>query len=225
VDLVAFDLGTTINVNNAQEQQLTLLLGFILNDAIEASKLARAILDWRDADDNPRMNGAERQQYIDEDYLVLPTNTLFRDIDDLIHVYGMTPETLELIRPYLTTFGNQLPNANTAPEAVLRSIPGMTDRILQNILALRSQGRRIQNLEEISAAVGARGAAQPGGRGGPPPNAQQSLAQGMAQSLAFGTNQVLLTFYVGDAGSIQPTKLVAMVTRAGQQVNSTWQLW
>lgn len=220
VEIIATDLGAVVNVNRANEQQLTLLFGFILEDGMTASNLARAIMDWRDTDDNPRPNGAEREQYVDADYLVLPTNTSFLDVDDLIHVYGMTPELLEAVRPFITTVGNQIPNVNTAPEPVLRSIPGMTDAIFNQIMAFRSQGRRIQNINDLVQAMAPRGG---GGRGNQTP--QQALAQRMQSQLAFGTNQAQLTILVRDTASAQPTKVVAMMTRAGQQVNVTWQRW
>ena len=223
VDVVATDLGTRININRANEQQLTLLLGFALEDGVAGRKIARAIMDWRDLDDNARPDGAEREQYIDADYLVLPTNSSFLEVDDLIHVYGMTPELLEMIRPYVTTVGTQNPNVNTAPEPVLRSIPGMTDVIYNQIIAFRSQGRRIQNINDLTNAVGAVGGRGDAGRGGQ--NPQQALAQRMASQIAFSTNQLQLTFFVRDTANAQPTKVVAMLTRAGQGVNVTWQRW
>jgi general secretion pathway protein K len=223
VDVVAADLGMTVNVNSANEQQLTLLFGFILSDGMTGARIARAIMDWRDTDDNPRPDGAERTQYIDNDMLVLPTNSQFRDVDDLVHVYGMTPEILEAVRPYLTVVGNQTPNVNTAPEAVLRSVPRMTDLILNQIFSLRSAGRRIQNINEIANAVGAIGGAARGGGGRG--NPQQAIAQAMQESLAVSTNQFQFTFYVSEPGAAQPTKLVAGLSRAGQQVNVAWQQW
>ena len=222
VEIVAQDLGAVVNINRANEQQLTLLFGFALEDGVAGRKLARAIMDWRDLDDNARPDGAEREQYLDEDYLVLPTNSNFLSVDDLIHVYGMTPELLALLRPYLTTVGTQNPNVNSASEPVLRSIPGMTDVIYNQIVAFRSQGRRIQNINDLTNAVGAVGG-RGGGRGDQ--NPQQALAQRMASQITFTSNQLQLTVSVRDTTNAQPTTVVAMLTRAGQQVNVTWQRW
>jgi hypothetical protein len=133
----------------------------------------------------------------------------------------MTPELLAMIRPYITTVGTQNPNVNTAPEPVLRSIPGMTDVIYNQIVAFRSQGRRIQNINDLTNAVGTVGGR--GGRGDQ--NPQQALAQRMASQITFSTNQLQLTISVRDTTNAQPTTVVAMLTRSGQQVNVTWQRW
>jgi general secretion pathway protein K len=91
VEIVAQDLGTMININVAQENELRLLFGYVLGNASIADRLAQSIMDWRDVDENPRPNGAEMDQYMDDGRLMLPTNGPFREVDDLIHLYGMTP--------------------------------------------------------------------------------------------------------------------------------------
>lgn len=225
----ARDLGTTLNVNFAPEAELRLLLGFVIGNASMAERLAAAILDWRDADDNPRPGGAERDQYIRDNLMVLPSNGPFRELDDLIHVYGMTPDVLELIRPYLTTRGTAAPrvNLNTAPEPVLRALPRMTDPVLNQILALRSQGRRITSVQQVVSG-GNTGRGGGGGRGGTTP--QQALQEAMLQTLnqraTVTTTDIELTFYVQDPLRAQPTRLIALMTRAGtNQANVQWQLW
>lgn len=231
VTVVAHDLGNTINVNTASEDQLRLLFGFISNDYSTADQLAQAILDWRDPDDTRRPSGAEKDDYIKNGNLVLPSNGPFREVDDLIYVYGMTPDFLELVRPYLTTHGTgadgstaALININTAPEAVLRALPGMTDVILVNILALRSQGRRITSVNQVMTAAtrGGRGGA-PGGRGGA---AQPSPTEtALTSATTVNTQAVELTMLVQNPAQVQPTRLVALVTRAGTNANLAWQLW
>ena len=58
----------------------------------------------------------------------------FREIEELQHVMGMTPEIYSTVSPYLTTRGTAAVNLNTAPVAVLRALPGMTDATLDRIL-------------------------------------------------------------------------------------------
>src|SRR5207244_7157791 len=102
----------------------------------------------------PRPNGAERDQYIKDERLALPTNQPFRDVSELLNVEGVTPEIYGQIVPYLTTRGSGIININSADTVVLMALPGMTDRVLVQILALRSRGRRITSLAQVMA-VGA----------------------------------------------------------------------
>ena len=234
VEIIARDLGASVNVNYASENELRLLFGFVLGNASTADYLAQTIIDWRDADDIARAAGAEAEEYLQEGRLVLPSNGLFREVDDLIYVYGMTSDLLETIRPYVNTRGTAPTrvNLNAAPEPVLRSLPGMTDVIVAQILSLRSAGRRITSIQQVITASN-RGQPVfevPGGRGGAPVlNAQQARLQATQEQLAartvVNTTEVELTFLVSDHTTIQPTRVVAIIARAGSNANVTWQLW
>src|SRR5207244_8916036 len=114
----------------------------------------------------PRPNGAERDQYIKDERLALPTNQPFRDVSELLNVEGVTPEIYQKIVPYLTTRGSGIININSADTVVLRALPGMTDRVLVQILSLRSGGRRINSLAQVMAGGGTRFTVNVG-RGGP----------------------------------------------------------
>ena len=56
--------------------------------------VADAILDWIDADDNPRPNGAESQYYLGLPLPYVPRNGPPVTIDELLLVRGVTPELL-----------------------------------------------------------------------------------------------------------------------------------
>jgi general secretion pathway protein K len=160
VDVRARDLGTQLNLNSLNEVDLRTLFAYVTGDYVAADQLAQRIMDWRDADSLPRTRGAERDQYIKAERLALPTNGPFREVSELLDVMGMTPQIYDKVRPYLRTRGGPLVNVNTAPPAVLRALPGMTDATLNMILSLRSQGRRIDNINQIFGSTGG------GGRGG-----------------------------------------------------------
>lgn len=228
VDVIAHDLGTAININIAQENELRLLFGYVLGNASVADHLAQAIMDWRDVDDNPRPNGGESVEYAEEGLLAFPTNGPFREVDDLIDLFGMTPDILETLRPYITTYGETQSriNLNAAPEAVLRALPGMSDVILANILSLRSMGRRITSVDQIMTAA-TRGVPT-GGRGGPPNPQQQAIQRTTEQLTArttVNTTDVELTFFVKDPARTQPLRLIAVLTRQGNRAQVSWQLW
>ncbi len=231
VEVVAHDLGMGVNINTIAEADLRILLGFVLGDATTADHITQAIMDWRDADDNARPNGAERDQYLKDNRLVLPTNGAFREVDDLINVYGMTPDLLELIRPYVTTHASAAVrvNLNTAPEPVLRSLPGMTDQILNQILSLRSSGRRITSVAQVMTATNRGRPLGAGGRGQPATPQEQRLQTtqtALTNATTVNTTDVELTFLVRDPSRLQPTRLIAVMSRAGtNQANISWQLW
>lgn len=155
------DPASKLNINGASPLSLQAFFNFVLRNSEKASALSDAIMDWRDPDSLPRINGAERAEYLKEGLLYLPTNLPFGSVDELRHVFGMTPEIFAAVAPYLTIKGNGQVNINNAPEAVLRSINGITDDVVATILALRSQGRRIANLNEVLPA-----GAGSSGRGG-----------------------------------------------------------
>lgn len=64
--------------------------------------LVDAILDWRDADDLRRLNGAERLDYIAAGRNYAPRNAPFRSIDELTLVLGLETPIFNAIRRALT---------------------------------------------------------------------------------------------------------------------------
>jgi type II secretory pathway component PulK len=230
VQVVAKDLGTMINVNNATLAQMQTLFNFVLGDAATANLLASAIIDWRDVDDLARPGGAEKDDYIKANMLTLPSNAPFREVEDLINVMGMTWDELNLLYPYLTTHGPSgggvaRININAAPEPVLRALPGMTDAILTQILALRSQGRRITSVAQVMAGTPqGRQVTATVGRGGAT-NVQVTQTQtALTAATTVDTQNVELTFYVQGPANVQPTRLTALMTRTNNQATISWQL-
>ena len=187
---------------------------------------SRRDMDWRDADDQARVRGGERDYYLKDNRMVLPANAPFREVDDLLDVKGMTPEILEKSRPYLRTYGTGTINLNTADEPVLRAIPGMTDVILARILAMRSNGGRIQNMNQVIPGTGGQ---QQGGRGGQPQQltAQQTQAQRVAQNSTVDTQEVELVLTASAGPQALPAQLRATITRPanGQTTSITWRQW
>jgi hypothetical protein len=241
VTVVAKDLGMTLNINSMNQASLEAFFNFVLGDAKTADQLTNAILDWRDADDQARPNGAEVDDYVKAGLLTLPSNGPFREVDDLINVYGMTPDVLAQIRPFLTTHGATTGttavkvNLNSAPEEVLRALPGMTDQIINSILAGRSQGRRITSAAQVTGgggAAGGRGGAAGGGRGGAAGGrtgaaaAQAAATQNnLTTTTTVDTTNVELDIYVQNSANAEPTRLTAIVTRTNNMATITWQQW
>ena len=218
VDVSAHDAGAQLNINNLTEDEFKTFFGFVLGDYQKADQLAQTIMDWRDADDVPRVNGGERDDYIKAGLLALPANGLFRDVSDLLLVKGMTQEIFDRSSQYFTTHPAATINLNTAPAPVLRVLPGMTDAILAQILSLRSQGRRIQSVQQVMAATQRGRAMTPGAA-----QANAAATQRLAARASVETSQVALTLTVRSAVQAQPVRLLAVVQRtsAGAQTYST----
>lgn len=208
VDVVARDLGERLNINQVNETELQTFFSFLLADYTKATQLAQAIMDWRDADSIPRPSGAERDAYIKAEKLALPTNSTFRDVEELQNVLGMTPDIYAVVSPYLTTRGSGAINVNTAPVPVLRALPGMTDATLNMILMLRSQGRRIDDVGQIFQQ-GAGRRPLPGQLG-----SQAAINQLRARTTTR-TNQVELTITARVGPQAPPTELVAVMSNNG----------
>jgi general secretion pathway protein K len=207
VEVQTLDLGTQLNINSMGEQQLRTFFSFALRDFATADRIAQAILDWRDADSIPRSNGAERDDYLRDGLLALPTNQTFREVSDLLAVRGVTPEIYARVSPYLTTRGSGVINVNSADTVVLRAIPGMTDQMLAQILSQRGNGRRISSLNSVMPR---------GGRG------FGNDAQG-GMTVNVTELQLTLTAYVGPQRL--PVRLNAIIQRQGANSRITWRQW
>ncbi|MBK7596060.1 MAG: general secretion pathway protein GspK [Gemmatimonadetes bacterium] len=207
----ARDLGAQLNINTANEDQLRLLFQAVLRDAGLTERLVQRILDWRDVDDLPRLNSAERDAYLKAGALVLPANRPFRDVAELAMVDGMTPQILALMSPYLRVYGQGTINLNSAPEAVLRSIPGMTPQILSNVLAQRSRGMRIASVASVVPGA-------TGGRG----NAGAVIAGQIGALAVVDTREVEVTIVATAGPSALPIKVTALLQRNGQSATLAW---
>jgi general secretion pathway protein K len=209
VEVAAMDLGTQLNINNMGQEQLRTFLSFALRDFATADRIAQAILDWRDADSIPRSNGAERDDYLREGRLALPTNQTFREVSDLLRVEGMTEEVYDRVSPYLTTRGSGVINVNSADTVVLRAVPGMTDQILANILSQRSMGRRISNLNSVIPR-----------RSGLP-----GFVEGGQSGMTVDVTELQLTLTARVGPQQLPVRLNAIIQRQGANSRITWRQW
>jgi general secretion pathway protein K len=153
-DVRVRDEGAQLDVNRATQQQWLAFFTALNLDYDTGDRLAQAITDWRDLDDDPQARGAERAEYIRAGRLVLPTNRNFESVDELHDVLGMTPELFDRIEPYLSTNSpDGRINVNTAPIPVLRTITGLSDNAVAIILARRSTATRIRSLQELGQGV------------------------------------------------------------------------
>ena len=95
------DESSKIDANAAGIPLLHALMVGLGEPADKASQIADAIFDFRDADDNKRPGGAETAEYRAAGMGWLPKNAPFQSLDELGQVYGMTPQLLARMKPYL----------------------------------------------------------------------------------------------------------------------------
>ena len=210
--LLLRDVGAALNLNEAGEEMLRQFFAQGIGlDYADADELAQAILDWRDEDELPRINGGEREEYLEEGALVLPPNRDFVDVDELRHVRGMTPEIYVAAAPHLTLIGDGQINLNSAPEPVLLALPGMDRGTVTQLLRLRESGVLPRSDNELRVLL-------------PDGSIQSINAQGrdFTNVRTYTTDQVeILAQGWVDGGVIQVTSRV-VVSRATTEARVIW---
>jgi general secretion pathway protein K len=153
-----------INVNTVSEPQLRALVEASGIGKPDADIITDSILDWRDADNETRLNGAEDDYYQTLNPPYNAKNGRIDTVEELLLVRGITtdyfyghPERApdgSVLYKYglsrcLTVFStrNQI-NINFAPLPVLLSIPGMPPQAAQMIYD-RRHVKPFKNLEEV----------------------------------------------------------------------------
>jgi len=118
------------------------LLGILRKGGLpddEAASVRDAVLDWRDGDDTPRPGGAEAADYAALPEPVRPRNGNLLDVEELRYVKGVTPEFYrEFLSRVFTAHGKSAQvNFLLAPAIALRSLPGVSPKAAEEILARR----------------------------------------------------------------------------------------
>lgn len=149
---------TTVTYSPAQETFIRLLqaLDAVEIDQFTAIAITEAVADWIDADDEPRLNGAESAYYVSRQPSYRPANRPMMSVSELLAVAAVTPDIYQALRPVVTVWPQQPAaiNIHTAPRPVLRALnvygnlqplsPGEGDSLVQ----LRQDGG-FASLEEF----------------------------------------------------------------------------
>ena len=117
--------------------------------------------DWIDADDDHRLNGAEKDDPFYKKRGYEPKNAPLDTIDELLLIKGFTPEivyggpsSIPKGEPFtgiarlLTTYGDGKVNINTASREVLMTLPDIDEWIVEDILKYRLGDDGIPNTED-----------------------------------------------------------------------------
>jgi general secretion pathway protein K len=108
VYLTIQDEASKIDLNQAPEALLVALFGSNGVDADKAKALAAAIVDFRDADNLPRPQGAEDAEYRARGLAWGPKNAPFQSVEELHQVLGITPAIYDRVAPELTIYSSAI---------------------------------------------------------------------------------------------------------------------
>jgi general secretion pathway protein K len=137
-----------ININKINIENMSVLktlFRLVLNfDDTQAQELAASIIDWRDDDNllSIEAGSAEDRYYMDLEYPYKAKNADFQVLEELLLVKGMTQDSFEKLKNYITVYGGGEININTASKIVLLSL-GLNEPIVDNILAFRAGDDKI----------------------------------------------------------------------------------
>lgn len=143
-----FDESGKININTLNDLSAIILKNLMISSGVldeEASAIVDSILDWQDADDLKRLNGAESDYYMSLATPYKAKNAKFDTLEELLLVKGITSDILyggngkKGIIDFLTIHSNSnVVNIISAPREVLMAIPGFTPEIVEEIISKRT---------------------------------------------------------------------------------------
>jgi type II secretory pathway component PulK len=122
------DESARINLNRAPPGLLERLLTELDVEPPVRDVVVDAVQDWRDPNEEHRLNGAESDYYLALPRPYRSKNGEFDTVDELLQVRGVTPELLygrpdhPGLAEYLTTWSSGAINVNTASPMVLRAV-------------------------------------------------------------------------------------------------------
>ena len=129
-----------IDLNQADERLLLGLLGSVGLDEEQATALRDAILDWRDADDGARPQGAEDDDYLAAGRPLGARDGPFLSVEELQQVQGVTASLYKKLAPMLTVdAGQRTVNPAFASRAVLAANPDLDPELIDQYLLERRQ--------------------------------------------------------------------------------------
>lgn len=112
-----------LNLNRVDAETLQRLLTS-LNLQQPVEPLVDRILDWRDSDHDPRLQGAEDDAYRAAGYAYGAKDAPFETLDELQQVMGIDYDLYRRLAPAFTLYSSSTqPNLAVAPKSVLLSLP------------------------------------------------------------------------------------------------------
>ncbi len=129
-----------VDLNRADPTVLQELMAHAPVEVELQTKLANAIVDWRDEDDLVQIDGAEKTEYKEAGLSYQPRNKPFQSIEELQLVLGMNEQVFKWIEN-LVTVNSEQPKVDVAQAAreVLYVLPGMDAGVIEEYIAARRE--------------------------------------------------------------------------------------
>lgn len=127
-----------LNINTAPREQL---LRYFEHKAVpfeRAERLAEQIIHWRDPNASPPPGSAEQDHYRAME--IIPRDAELQSLEEVLYLPAMDRDLFERIRTDLVLTGDSV-HAGSASEAVLRSVDGVSENMVEEIMALRESFR------------------------------------------------------------------------------------
>lgn len=162
-----------IDINNLNDVSGIILKNLLINSGVsdeDASIIVDSILDWKDADDLRRLNGAENDYYMSLSKPYKAKDAKFDTLEELLLVKGMRQDILfgnnekKGIIEFITLHSNSTTvNLLYAPREVLLAIPGLTIELVEEIISKREALTASVSLNVTLPQESARFVSQAGG--------------------------------------------------------------
>jgi general secretion pathway protein K len=213
-----------IPINRATDLQLKRLLGLLGVDPFDGDVIVDSILDWIDADDLTKLNGAESDYYQSLSPPYSAKNAPLDRVEELLLVRGVTPELYHGLPtkdggeahpsfPELfTTMSSGRVNVNTASAIVLQALLNIDDQQVETIMSRRNGPDGIpgteddvpfRTIDEFFSSIG---------------NLDQATRQ-QAQALVAVTSTFFTVKSTGEVGGVKRT-LITTVRRDGTNIQA-----
>jgi general secretion pathway protein K len=140
IEVQVTDESGKIDLNQASDELLIGLFASIGIELNEAIGIVDKIMDWKDADEEVRLEGAEDGDYFAADYRYGAKDAPFDTVPELIQVMGVTYDMYRKLEPALTVYsGRNNVNLAFAPREVLMAIDGVTAEMADDYIAQRHE--------------------------------------------------------------------------------------
>lgn len=149
-----FNLNNLVQDGKVNDSQLAVFRRLLLSAKLPAG-LASAVADWLDADDAVSgESGAESEYYLRQSPPVRTANRPIVNLNELLHVRGMTSELLEQLRPYVSVLPKSRPiNVNTAPPQVIAALSDTMSLDEAHVLAAKRDHAHFRNAGDLRNAM------------------------------------------------------------------------
>src|SRR5262249_45720190 len=132
------DEAARIDINEADADLLTSMLQRFSRNPRTVAQWVDRIIDWRDADSDPRPEGAEELDYRRAGLSYGPSNGPMIDPLELVRVLGFPPEVAQALAGYLTVHGGDGGiNPRLSPREILLMLPSADEATIDRVMELR----------------------------------------------------------------------------------------